>query len=124
MHTSLLVRIPLWSAQAIAMNGTLTSPAIDLARFDRIDSLEFQLADASNASPSIEIQYEQSQDGLVWDAVGDQPSPIVTASATLFPSTKKGFHAVPVPLISGRFTRIIVTELAGFTTTKVTMALE
>ena len=124
MHTSLLVHIPLWDATAIGAAGTLTSPAIDLSRFDRIDSVDFQLADAVAASPSIEIQYVQSDDGITFDAVGDQPAPIVTASATQFAATPKGFHAVPVPLISGRYCKIVVTELGVSATTFVTLALE
>ena len=85
------VRVPLWSASAIADAGTLTSPAIDLRRAD-FESLLFQVTSVLSAVPDIKIEYAVSQDGVTFGGFDDETDLI--ASSVLL-ANPEGVHTIP-----------------------------
>jgi len=121
LFTERLVRIPLWSAAAIAQAGTLTSPAIDCRRAMRFDALLMQVTSVLSAVPSVKVEYAVSEDGVAFGAFSDYAD-LVAASVTDFP-TPEGIYAVPLPNFLAPFVKILVTELNVTSDTLVTATL-
>ena len=106
MQTSLLVRVPLWKAQALAQNGTLTSPSIDCRRFDRLESLMFQITAVAN--PQVKIQYAVSEDDVTFGAFTDNADLLANTNTLASP---KGENALSLPNPLANFVKFKLTEL-------------
>ena len=122
MQTALTVRIPLWDTTALGLSGTLTSPAIDLRRADKIEALLCLFTSVAGTA-SVKVQYAVSEDGVTFGAFTDYAN-LVTDSSVDFP-TPEGLYAVQFPDLRAPWIKIKLTELTGaLSDTKVTVTVE
>ena len=106
----LLVRVPLWSATAVAAAGVLTSPAIDCRRADP-DHMDFQITSVNSPVPSVKIQVRFSTDGVTFNPAASQAD-VVTATLTDYASDPEEMHILGV-IPSASWIKLVVTELTS-----------
>ena len=107
----LLVRVPLWSATAVAAAGVLTSPAIDCRRADP-DHMDFRVT--STGDPDVKIQVRFSPDNVTFNLITAQDS-VVPSSLLEWPVATFGaedWHVIGV-IPSGSWMKIVVTEISA-----------
>ena len=110
MTTVRLVDVPLWALQAIGAAATLTSPAIDVRRATRLESLMCLFTSVAG-TPKIKVEYAVSGDGTAFGAFTDN-SPLVADSSVAF-ATPEGLTSVALPAPLANFIKVKLTELTG-----------
>jgi hypothetical protein len=110
----------LWTTEAIADAGTLTSPAIDLKLCTPVALVLLVTSVLGNAS--VRAEFQTSQDATNWDAIADNPD-IVTATLAAKANNPEGWNTFPVPDPLNRHYRIIITDLASTTDSLVSAVL-
>lgn len=108
--TDHVVPVRLWAQTALAVSGTLTSPAIDLRRIKSVTALMCQFTSVVG-TPQVKVEYAVSDDGVAFGAFTDN-APLVANSSSAFP-TPEGLTGVAVSLPLGSFIKLKLTELTG-----------
>lgn len=121
LPTSNLAPVRVWTAQALAQQGTATSPAIRVSQTARAESLLMQVTSVLSAVPSVKVEYAVSDNGTDFGSFNDYAD-LVAASVTDFP-TPKGLFAVSLPNFLAPWVKFKVTELNVTSDTLVTMTL-
>ena len=106
------VPVHVWVAAALGSLGTLTSAIMDLRHVSSIDSVVFQLSVASG-NPDIKIEWQQSEDGVTFDAV----QTLIASTATTYAASPSGLNFSTINALLGRFIRFKLTDIATKATT-------
>lgn len=121
LGTTNLVPVRVWTAQAVAQSGSITSSAIPVRLVNRAESLLMQVTSVLSAVPSVKLEYAVSDNGTDFGSFNDYAD-LVAASVTDFP-TPEGLYAVSLPNFLAPFVKFKATELGVTSDTLVTMTL-
>lgn len=119
--------IPLYAAEAIASQGTLTTPGIDARMFDSVEALRYRSASASGtAALKIEIargELARAADGTIALVAGVDEAAQATYDSfddaddleddTSGVSTTDGWHSLEFPAIRASFFKLKFTGLGA-----------
>lgn len=108
--SSRLVPIRLWSATALGVSETLTSPAIFCSRLARAESLMCQFTSVLG-TPQVKAEYAISENGTDFGSFADYTD-LISNSSSVFP-TPEGLYTVSLPSFLAPWVKIKLTELTG-----------
>ncbi len=105
-----LKNMELFSGEALAASGTLTSPVIDLENTIKAESI-FIKASSVLGVADVKVEYAVSKDGVNFGGFNDATD-IITSTNSVFSTNKEGVHTVAMPAVLSRYIKLRVTELS------------
>lgn len=104
-----LIKVPLWSATALAVSGTLTTGAIRCLDGDAA-ILSFKVTSALGAA-DVKIEWAGSDDGVTFNSFNSADPVVASTNTTYGALNPEDTHFIVPPVAP--FVKFKVTELSG-----------